>query len=259
MTADRTASASRLPTLRRRATGHLASDYSYTSIWPGRPHRKLGKIAQKRRERMWREFTSAPQAGNVRSPRTPGSCWRVAAAALPRRLPSVARPPASRPASPRQPTPTPWSAQRQLSELTVAKAGSMRGYSRDRVPALARRRRRTATSATRCCDATAATSGCAAATWSAASWFSVYDERTVDRPVRGGHRPHGAAGQRVALRRVRRGPTSGASDFANDLDPAAAHRGLPHRRTGQRATRTRRSGSRRTARLVPSTRRTGSR
>jgi len=130
---------------------------------------------------MWREFASAPQAGNVRSPRTPGSCWRVAAAALAAAL-ALGGAAACVPASESAPTDAdPVVAQRQLSELTVAKAGSMRGYRRDRFPHW--------NGAGSNCDVRDTVlrrdgedvrlRGCNVV---GGQWFSEYDGRTVDGP-----------------------------------------------------------------------------
>ena len=109
-------------------------------------------------------------------------------------------------------------------QLTVATAGSMSGYSREHFPHWR--------NAGKNCDVRDSVlqrdgtdmklSGCNVV---GGRWYSVYDGRTLHRPVRRGHRPHGAAGQRLALRRRRVGRRE-ARRLRQRPDPAAALRGF---------------------------------
>ena len=144
----------------------------------------------------------------------------------------------------------------QLASLTVATAGSMKRLQPGPLPALAGAPARTATSGTPCSSATARTSSSSGCNVIGGRWDSVYDGADLHRSLRRGHRPHGAVGQRLALR-CRRVDRREARRLRQRPDPPAALRGLRVAPTGPRVTRTRRSGSRRSRTTGASTPRTG--
>ena len=112
----------------------------------------------------------------------------------------------------------------QLDTLRVAKAGSMTGYTPRQVPALAQHRRQLRRPRRRCSSATAPRSRRPAATSSPAPGpASTTARRSPTRQDR--HRPHGAAGQRLALRR-RRLDRREARRLRQRPGPPAAARGL---------------------------------
>ena len=86
---------------------------------------------------------------------------------------------------------------------------------------------------------------CAAATSSADAGSSDVRRAHVHRSVRRGHRPHGAAGQRLAVRRRRVGRRPAGRLRQRPRPGPQLLRGFGVGSTGQRVTRTRRSGSRR--------------
>jgi hypothetical protein len=129
---------------------------------------------------MWRECVGVPQAGSVRLPRPSTSSLRGAVVALVAALALGAAGcvPVTDAAAPEV---DPAVARRQLGELTVAKAGSMRGYSRDRF-------RHWGSAGTNCDVRDTVLSrdgedvrlrGCNVV---AGRWLSWYDNRTVTDP-----------------------------------------------------------------------------